>query len=155
MARGDKNGIWDKISEDAIQINNEKVDTLIKEILDQMNYTRVQTGLSSRKFSLLLGLEPTTFYKSLDRGGIQLKAFLSFCLLFGFDLGDIVNDSRWRTKDSPLREFASHFETLSPEAMQDVSDAIQSSGNVDEKTKERMSLLIDAVKNLKLNRQKR
>lgn len=117
-----------------------------------MEYTRLKYGFSIRDFSKMLGMSNNSYQKILDRGSLKLRFFLTFCLVFGYDITDLVAIASNRASIHPrAREFAGLFDGLSADTMDAVKQTISLSDE-SQTTKSNLSASIDSLIEMRKNR---
>lgn len=111
----------------------------------KMERVRLAYDISAQDFARLLGLEKENAYRTLLYGKAKptLQMFLSFCYIFGYDLADArSNAPDNKALDKAAYELASIFMSMSPDAIDELSNFISLHLTEDSSVKIRLRLAL-------------
>lgn len=103
-------------------------DVAAKEIMKDMEYVRLSFGYSYNTFSQLLGLNRSTYYRSVEyQGNLSLPAFLAFCYIFGYDTSIARKNIREKCGEETdiQRELGATLYALNPYTLSQIRDTIK------------------------------
>lgn len=103
-------------------------DTVTKEILKDMEYIRLSFGYSYNTFSQLLGLNRSTYYRSIEyQRNLSLRVFFAFCYIFGYDTSIARKNIREKCGEETdiQRELGATLYALNPYTLSQIRDTIK------------------------------